>query len=76
LGDIELAQGRVNRALEAYLQAAHWEPELSSAHLGLARCYWQLELPEAAASALERSLQLNPRNPAALTLRKEMGLEP
>lgn len=76
LGDAELAQGHVEQALEAYLQAAHWAPELSYAHLGLARCYWQLGQREAAKLAVDRALQLAPDNPDAWALRQEMSAGP
>jgi O-antigen ligase/Flp pilus assembly protein TadD len=76
LGDAELALGHVDEALLAYQQAAHWEPALSYAHLGLARCYWQLGQPEAANSALQRALQLDPDNPAAQALRQQMDAKP
>jgi len=76
LGDAELAQGRVAEALSAYQQAVHWEPELSSAHLGLARCYWLLGHREAAMGAVERALQLDADNPAAWALQQEIGAGP
>lgn len=76
LGDAELAQGHEEQALEAYLQAAHWAPELSYAHLGLARCYWQLGQREAAGLALDQALQLAPDNPDAWVLRQEMSAGP
>ncbi|MFQ5594843.1 MAG: tetratricopeptide repeat protein [Anaerolineae bacterium] len=72
LGDAELALGHVEKALAAYQEAARWEPDLSDAHLGLARCYWQLGRREDAAVALERALDLDPASPAAYSLWREM----
>ncbi len=76
LGESELAQGHVAEALTAYQQAVHWEPELISAHLGLARCYGQLGEWEAALLAVERVLQLDPSNAAAMALRREIEARP
>jgi len=76
LADAELAQRHVAEALAAYQQAAHWEPTLSYAHLGLARCYWQLGRQEAAESALEQALALDPGNAVALALQQEMNAGP
>ena len=76
LGESELAQGHVNEALAAYQQAVHWEPELISAYLGLARCHSQLGEPEAAMLAVERVLQLDPSNAAAMALRREIEARP
>jgi O-antigen ligase/Tfp pilus assembly protein PilF len=72
LGDAELAQGHVYEALDAYRQAAHWEPELSYAHAGLARCYAELGMRTASRHALEEALRLDPGNPVALALREQM----
>jgi tetratricopeptide (TPR) repeat protein len=58
LGDVELARGRVEGALAAYRQAVHWQPDLIYAHLGLARCYWQLGRQVEAEQALARALAL------------------
>jgi O-antigen ligase/cytochrome c-type biogenesis protein CcmH/NrfG len=76
LGEAELAQGRVAEALVAYGEAVHWESELSSAHLGLARCYWRLGQREAAVLAVERALQLAPDNEEAWALRQEIEAGP
>jgi tetratricopeptide (TPR) repeat protein len=76
LGDVELALGRIDDALAAYQQAAHWEPELSHAHLGLARCYWRRGEKRAAALSLERALQLDPGSTSAWDLRQEMEANP
>jgi tetratricopeptide (TPR) repeat protein len=76
LGDAELAQGHVYPALDAYRQAVHWEPELSFAHLGLARCYALLGMKAASRHALEQALQLDPGNPAALALRDQLDWAP
>jgi tetratricopeptide (TPR) repeat protein len=42
----------------------------------LARCHWQLGRPVAAREALERALQLDPDNAAALALRQAVGAGP
>ncbi len=76
LGDADLAQGRVTEALAAYQEAVHWEPELSSAHLGLARCYGQLGRREEAMLAVERVLQLDQDNEAAWALKEEIEAGP
>jgi tetratricopeptide (TPR) repeat protein len=76
LGDAELALGRVKQAMDAYRQAVRWEPGLSHAHLGLARCYWQLGWREAARLALTRALQLDPDNEAAWVLQQQMDTQP
>jgi O-antigen ligase/Tfp pilus assembly protein PilF len=76
LGDAELAQGNVTEALAAYQQAVHWEPGLAYAHLGLARCYWQLGHRQAAELALEKALRLDPDNPVAQSLRQQMSTGP
>ncbi len=76
LGHTELVQGYVEAALAAYRQAVRWEPGLSSAHLGLARCYWSLGQRGAAELALAQALQLDPGNAAARALRREIESEP
>jgi tetratricopeptide (TPR) repeat protein len=76
LGDVELARGRAEEALAAYRQAVHWQPDLIYAHLGLARCYWQLGRRVEAEQALARALALDPGNPAALALKRELGQGP
>jgi Tfp pilus assembly protein PilF len=76
LGDAELAQGHPDEALTAYLQAVHWEPGLTYAHLGLARCYWQLGRRQEARASLEQVLQLDPGNATAWALRQQMESEP
>jgi tetratricopeptide (TPR) repeat protein len=76
LGDAELAQGRVSEALAAYRQAVHWQPELSAAQVGLARCLWLQGRRWEAERALERALELDQDNAVGLALRSEMGSPP
>jgi tetratricopeptide (TPR) repeat protein len=76
LADAELAQGHLTEALAAYQQAVHWQPELTTANLGLARCYWQLGRQQAAMVALERALRLDPDSPAAWALWQEIEAGP
>ena len=68
--------GSRERGAGRYQQAVHWEPELISAYLGLARCHSQLGEPEAAMLAVERVLQLDPSNAAAMALRREIEARP
>jgi tetratricopeptide (TPR) repeat protein len=76
LGDAELALGNVEGALGAYERAVYWQPGLSQAHLGLARCYWYLGERGAAELALAQVLELDPENVAAWALRQEMETGP
>ena len=76
LGDVELARGRPVEACVAYAQAAHWAPDLIYAHLGLARCHWQLGEKEEAREALDAALALDPGHSAVEVLRREMGQGP
>jgi Flp pilus assembly protein TadD len=76
LGDVELARGRPVEACAAYVQAAHWAPDLIYAHLGLARCRWQLGERADAKEALDAALALDPSHPAVEALRLEMGQGP
>jgi tetratricopeptide (TPR) repeat protein len=76
LGDAELALGRVEEALVAYRSAAHWAPELSYAYLGLARCYEQLGQHQAAGSALQHALELDPDNPVVQAFYQQIVAAP
>ncbi len=74
LGDAELAQGRVDEALAAYEQAVHWEPDLVTAHVGLARCL-RLQGSRAEATAALQRRRAGPGRPAGCAAR-EMGVPP
>ena len=63
-------------ALAAYLRAVRWRPGASYAYLGLARAYWQLGERRGAEIALSWASRLDPGNPAALAVRREMGTIP
>jgi len=76
LGEAELAAGQIGEAAVAYGQAVRWAPQLSAAHVGLARCNWLQGRRQAAEMALERALELDPDSSTALALRQEMSLPP
>ena len=73
LGEAELAQGRAAEALPAFREAVHWEPELSAAHAGLAWSLWLQGQRSAAEAALARALDLDPGDPSALALHRELS---
>ncbi len=76
LGDAELAQGHVKAAVDAYRQAVRWESGLVPAYVGLARGYSLLGQREAAESALQQALALDPDHPAVRALQEELGGAP
>ena len=76
IGDVELAMGRPQAAMNAYRQSAHWSPESALSHLGLARTYATLGDLDAAEAALAQALALDPHHPDVLAFRRQLQTRP
>ncbi len=76
IGDVELAMGRPQAAMDAYHQSAHWSPEAALSHLGLARTYATLGDLDAAEAALAQALALDPHHPDVLAFRRQLEARP
>jgi len=68
LGWIQLKEGNLPAALDAFAQAVKWQPDSADFHLGLATVYAQQGNFDAARQAVQQSLTLDPIYPPALTL--------
>ncbi|MBE1533021.1 nSTAND1 domain-containing NTPase [Actinomadura algeriensis] len=75
LGDVLLAQGRVDDAFVEYEQAVRRQPSDLDALEGYARAQWHLGHLANARTAYERILQIDPGNVSALAARGELLAE-
>ena len=64
-GDFELAEGRHREALRLYKQAARMSPQLPEPRLAIARAEIARGRPARARKALQRVLEIDPRNALA-----------
>lgn len=72
-GDFEMGDGRVDEALRLYRQAARLGKDLPDPHLAVARGELARGRPERARRALLRVLAIEPENPMATRLMKEIA---
>ncbi len=72
MGDQYLVQGKLNRAIGSYEQAAGADPSIPEVYFLLGQCYLKQGDREKALKAIDQALALTPGSPAALALKKSI----
>lgn len=72
-GDLDLTQGRLRAAMRLYKRARSLAPRLADPWVALARAELARSRPDRARKDLERALALEPGNPSALAMLREIS---
>lgn len=72
LGWTHITNGDLATAEDAFKEAIRWQPDVADFHLGLATVHYQQGNLTAAQNVLQTSLLLDPTNPSALTLQRQL----